>query len=511
MKHDSEPNVDPFEEARDATLRLPPNESNLLDVSFDNSALKRRALTGATATFASQALKFLFKFGSALVLGRLLGPAQFGLIAMVSPIIGFVATLNELGFAQAIVQRSDIRPRQISALFWISTATSAVLASVVMLGAPLVGLLYHEPRTVGITLVLGAMIAVSTLAMIPNALLSRQMRFTTQASLDVATVTVNALASIAAAYAGFGYWSLLIGQVAATLVGLSSTWLVVGWWPGSPSSIRGSGVRPLLSLGVNLTGVNIATYFSMMADNMIVGAVGGKIALGLYDRSYTLVVQPLAQLMSPVGRVALPLLSRLEDPDRYRDAYLNMLRLTVLLTAPSMICCCLIPSHVMQLLLGAKWTAAAPIFGWICFGGIVAPVFGATGWLFTSQGRTHEQMKLSIATALLSIAAFAIGIFWGAWGVALVSALSFTFLQTPLMVWRVGRVGPVSTNAIIRVLASLGVAGSVVAAVVVGLRILAPPFLVFIAGFMSYALFAGLAWLLPGGRAFYSSLRRLRR
>ena len=510
IEHEREPDVDPFEEARDATVSLPPDASGLLDVSFDNAALKRRALSGAAATVASQALKFALKFGSALVLGRLLGPAQFGLIAMVSPILGFVSTLNDLGFAQAIVQRADITPRQMSALFWINTALSVVLSAIVMALAPLVGVLYHEPRTVGITLVLGAMIAVGTLAMIPNALLSRQMRFTAQATLDVATMAIGAFGSIAAALAGYGYWSLLIGQVAATLVGLVAVWALVDWRPGSPTRLRGSGVRPMLSFGANLTGVNIATYFSMTVDTMIVGAFGGKVQLGLYNRSYTLVVQPLGQLMSPVGRVALPLLSRLHEPERYRDAYLNMLRLTVLLTAPAMICCTLLAGPTVHLLLGNRWNAAAPIFGWISFGGIAAPVFGATAWLFTSQGRTHEQMRLSIATALLSIAAFAIGIIWGAWGVALVSALSFTFMQTPLMIWQVGRTGPVPAAAIWRVLGTLGIAGAVVAAAVLALRTFHVPFLVFVAGAVSYALFAALVLALPGGQAFYHSLRRLR-
>ena len=502
--------VDTFSDQLDRTVSLATDVNGFLDVDFDNSALKRRALTGAGATAVTQGLKFILKFGSAVALGRLLGPAQFGLVAMVSPILGFVSTLNDLGFTQAIVQRRDITAAQVSMLFWINMALSVCLAALVMAAAPLVGLLYHEPRTVNITLVLGALIAVGTLGMIPNALLSRQMRFGSQAGLDIGSQTIGLVATVGPAALGFGYWSLLIGQGATTVLGVAAAYAVVGWLPGRPR--RGTGVRPLLHLGANLTGVNLATYFSMTADRMIIGVFGGKVPLGLYDRSYTLVVQPLGQLMAPVGRVALPLLSRLAHDDaRYRDAFVNMLRLTMLLTVPAMLVCVAMPTEVVHLALGRKWVAAGPIFGWICSGGLTAPVFGAVGWLFTSQARTREQMLLSVVTAVISIASFAIGMIWGVLGVAIVSAMSFNLLQTPLMVVYVARRGPVGLGDIVRPIAALSVAAAVTAVAVFGIRSLHLPFTLFLAMAASYALFALLVLALPGGRAFYGALWNLRR
>lgn len=488
----------------------PPVAAGFLDVGLDSSGLKRRALAGAGVTLAVQVLKFVLKFGSALVLGRLLGPADFGLVAMVNPILGFVSTLNDLGFAQAIVQRRDITPRQVTGLFWINTLLSAVLAAVVIAIAPLVGLLYHEPRTVPITAVLGALIVVGTLGLVPNALLARRLRFSTQAAIDLGTVALGVLVTVVTALRGDGYWSLVIGQAAATIAGTVAAWLAVGWMPGRPRR-RGDGVRSLVSFGVNLTGVNIATYFSMTADTMIVGVFGGKVQLGLYNRSYTLVTQPLGQLMAPVARVALPLLSRLDDPAQYRNAFDNMLRLTMLLTAPMAITCFIIPGPVIAVLLGPKWTAAAGIFGWICFGGLLAPVFNAVGWLFTSQARTDEQMRWSIVTALLSIAAFAIGIPWGALGVAISSGISFTALQLPLMINRATRTGPVGPADVGRALAGLAVATIVTAGAVFAVRALHPPGLVFVAGAVAYAVYTAGSLALPGGRGFVAGLRQLRR
>ena len=101
-----------------------------------------------------------------------------------------------------------------------------------------------------------------------------------------------------------------------------------------------------------------------------------------------------------------------------------MLRMALALTMPAMLFCVVMTKQLVPLMLGPKWTLAAPIFGWVCFGGLIAPLFSSTGWVFTTQNRTGEQMKASVATALISIVSFAIGVHWGAVGVARVSALS---------------------------------------------------------------------------------------
>ena len=62
--------VDTFSDQLDRTVSLATDVNGFLDVDFDNSALKRRALTGAGATAVTQGLKFILKFGSAVALGR---------------------------------------------------------------------------------------------------------------------------------------------------------------------------------------------------------------------------------------------------------------------------------------------------------------------------------------------------------------------------------------------------------------------------------------------------------
>jgi PST family polysaccharide transporter len=182
---------------------------------------------------------------------------------------------------------------------------------------------------------------------------------------------------------------------------------------------------------------------------MIIGAVGGKVALALYDKAYRLVVSPLLQMFAPIGRVAIPLLSRLNDePERYASAFRRMIQILNLISIPGLIWGMFFSRQLVNVLLGPMWSAIAPVFSWVCVGGFGSVLYGSAFWLFTSQGRGREQMKWSVITSAISIASFIIGISWGAVGVAALGGIGFVLIQTPLMIWAATRKGPVTAKCV---------------------------------------------------------------
>ena len=485
--------------------------SKVLEGVNTTGLMKRRSVHGAAAILIAQLVKFVLQFGSQIILARLLDPAQYGLMAMTAPVLGFVQVISDLGLGQAVVQRPGITNGQVSALFWVNVAVSAVLAAGVCLLSPAFAWLYGEPQIIPIVDVLGCLIVVSGATIVPTALLNRQMRFIPLAIIDVASVVCATVVAIAAASAGLGTWALVIAQVTVSLTVLTLTWLFAGWTPSRP--MRNADIGSLLRFGVHLTGGNIAGYLSFSADRMLIGLTTGKVSLGLYDRSYRLVSLPLAQLMAPIGRVATPLLSRLNDSDeRFQRIYLQMLQLTNFCTVPTMLFGFVMAKPVVAIIFGEKWIEAAPIFEWICFGGIATSTFCSTFWIFTSQGRSLEQMRLSWVVSLINVVSFAAGLPWGAVGVAAVSGVSFVLVQTPILVWGATRTGAVSLNALTGALAPFFLAAAITAGVLSrlpseGMGLLG----LLAAACMSYAVFAAVLACLASGRQFFGSALSLAR
>lgn len=424
----------------------------------DERGLRGRSIRGAAVTSAAQACKFVLTFGSQVALARLLQPADFGLVAMVTPIIAFVQVFADLGLLQAIVQRPDVTPRQIDAAFWITAAGSLGLTLLMIAASPLLAWMYGEPRVAWVASCLALLVLLTGLSLTQAALLNRRMRFVSLAVIDVASVVGAVVVGVSGALLGLGYWSLVLSQAAHSVTGLAATWLLSDWRPRRPA--RGSGVMPLLRFGGNITVSNLAAYLNQTLDSVMIGVVLGKQDLGLYDRAWKLVTQPIGQLVAPVGRVSVPALSRLAaHAERYRAAFVQILQVMLVVTTPGFACAMMRADPLILFLFGPQWAGAADVFAWFSLGAIVTPVNITLFWLFISQGRAREHMIWSCATTAISVCAYAAGLPWGLEGVARTSVLSVYLVQSPLLAWAATRSGPVDLPTALRAVFPVAVAG----------------------------------------------------
>src|SRR5581483_8181848 len=84
--------------------------------------LRRLAVRGAAATISGAALSLGVQVVSTVVLARLLAPADFGVVAMVTTISMLLMSFGTSGFSEAVIQPKDVNQFQASNLFWITCA-----------------------------------------------------------------------------------------------------------------------------------------------------------------------------------------------------------------------------------------------------------------------------------------------------------------------------------------------------------------------------------------------------
>ncbi|MER9198450.1 lipopolysaccharide biosynthesis protein [Mesorhizobium sp. M0933] len=420
----------------------------------------RVALRGGVVTIGAQGFKMAIQFLSVIVLARLLVPEDFGLVASVGPIVAFVGLLQNLGLQQAVVQRKDISTEQLNQVFWISALVGMGSAVVVACLAPAIAAFYGDQRMVGITIGSALPLLLGSLAAVPLALMNRHLRFGQLALNDVITAAAGLATTAIAAYAGLGYWSLVIGPAVSAVVALAAAWQVARWTPSRPDLKVDTDI---LSFGANLTGFNLANFFSRNLDNILIGKYSGAIELGYYDRAYKLLLFPLQNINQPLTRVMVPLLSRIhEDKARFRDIYVRTNWMLAAITMPGIAALTLTSDQVVGLLFGERWTAVAPIFAWLGIASLIQSVSSTTGWIFICQGKTKTMFHWGIYSSLTTVAAFIIGLHWGAVGVAAAYAISGYVLRVPVLAVLVHRVGPV-TAADFLVMQGLFIASSLLA------------------------------------------------
>jgi PST family polysaccharide transporter len=395
--------------------------------------LRRKSARGAALTLAGQAAKLLIQVGSMAILARLLTPQDFGLIAMTIAVTGFLTVFSDLGLSAATVQRDEINHRQISTIFWLNAAMGAGLTLLTAAIAPALAHFYHEPRLTSITIALGLGFLISGLGVQHRAFLKRQMRFAALTSIEISSGFAAAVVGLVLAFLHFGYASLVVAQLAMVLTGTVLAWVLCGWRPGLP--VRHSGVRSMVAFGGNLTVFSVLNYGIRNLDNVLIGWRWGPHALGLYARAYQLLLFPLAQIISPLGSVAVPALSRLQhDPERYRGYYLRCVNVLAYLTIPMTIAFGVFSDEIVFVLLGPQWHAASTIFRILAISSIFQPVASTTGWVYTSLNRTKIMAKWGVLASAVILPAFAIGLPWGPTGVALAYCIAYCIIVYPSFV-----------------------------------------------------------------------------
>lgn len=395
-----------------------------------SKAMGRAAAKGAAFSGLTQGTKIAVTMISTIIVARILSPADYGVIAMTTPVTGFILLFQNLGLNQATAQAREITDEQTNAMFFYNVAASAIIALVLVLLAPVIGWFYGDARPAYVMAASAVTVIMTGLALQHSAMLIRQMRFRELSFVEMTSSITTLLFTIGYAVLFRSYWALWLGAFCGTLVSRSMLWRFVQWRPSR--AIVWSSAREMVSFGTNVTKFNIVNYLSRNVDNVLIARFWGSSSLGLYDRSYKLMMFPLVNINFPLSRVMLPVLSRLiDEPERYRRAFLLALRVITLVSVPGVLAATLCSHELVPFLLGKRWAAAAPIFFWLGLAGLVQPIQHPAGWLFLSDGRARDQFRWGVIAAPLNITSFVVGLPWGAVGVAAAYFVMQTLLVGP--------------------------------------------------------------------------------
>ena len=435
--------------------------------------LKGRSLRGGALTLTSQGVQFTMQTVSTVVLARLLTPADFGLVAMVTAVTGLATAFADFGLSEATIQRKDISHSQVNALFWINTVIGFGLTFITAALGPVLSWIYKEPRLTRITLLLSLTFVIGGLRAQPNALLKRQMRFKSLALRDIASYALAVPLAIGLAWRGDGYWALVALPLTLNATQTALSWLMVQWRPGLPR--HDASVRSMIVFGGNVSVSYLLTNLNRSADGSLVGWYWGASPLGLYSRAYNLLMLPLRQLSAPAASVAVPTFSRIQsDPERFARYYLRAAKLILWFCVPLFGFLFVAASPVIALVLGRKWGEAAPVFQILTISALGQLLLEMSIWVLVSRGLSGQLLKLLLIISPILLGSFVIGLPFGIKGVALAGSLAqlsilpwmlhFTFRGTNVTLSRLGQ-------AIVYPL-SLGIFGILLAELV--LRIIAP-------------------------------------
>jgi PST family polysaccharide transporter len=149
-----------------------------------------------------------------IIVGSLLGPAVVGVMTMALITILSLATLLESGFADALIQRSDLHPEHFNSAFWLMLLLGIALAAVLWLATPIVALAFSEPQLDDILPIMGIALPCIAVTDCYSAMLRRELKFRSLAIRSISAYGSALVAASSLAMSGYGIYSLGSGLIA---------------------------------------------------------------------------------------------------------------------------------------------------------------------------------------------------------------------------------------------------------------------------------------------------------
>jgi polysaccharide transporter, PST family len=399
--------------------------------------LRRVAVRGAGMAILGSGASFFLQLTATVVLARLLVPADFGVVTMVTTFSLLFCSFGLNGFSELILQREDVTHSLASNLFWINVGGGAFLTIAFASLGRLMAHFYHDPLVKNVTEGMSLTIMAGSLSVIHLALLNRATRFTAVATNTVVARAVSVLASIVLALSGWGYWALVAGYIAERLSTSVGAWIMCRWTPGLPRRVPGTAAAVKFAMNVYFHfGFN---YFTGNTDNLLVGWRYGAPALGFYKKAFDLFYLPANQLVSPMAAVAIATLSRFKhDRAYYHRHLLAGISFLALLGMGIGADFTLVGRDMIRFLLGPGWEESGRIFAFFGPGIGVMLLYNTHGWIHLSAGQPDRWFRWGVIEFLFTVSLFMTALRWGPAGIATAWTVSFFLLMLPAF-WYAGK------------------------------------------------------------------------
>lgn len=375
-------------------------------------SLVRQTLTGIAWTSVARAIGQVASFIVGLLLARLLGPSEFGLIGMALVLSGFLSLMGELGLGAALVQRADLDERHRSSAFWLSVATGIFFALLLCASAPAIAAFYREPRLVPVIRVLSIDFVIAPLRSVQSALLSRSMAFKALAAVEITGVVTSSTVAVVLAFKGYGVWALVARTLTSSSLQTLVLWSVSRWRPSFRADRQA--IADLWKFSSHLLGFGIVNYWARKADDLLIGRFLGSAPLGLYSRAYGTMMMPLTEITGVFGKVMFPMLSRIQDDKaRSKAIYLRAISAISMVTFPIMLVLLVASEPIVLALYGEKWRGMLTTLQIYCVVGAFQSIGTTVGWIYQSQGRTDLMLRWGLVASTLIVGAIGVGVYFG--------------------------------------------------------------------------------------------------
>ena len=375
-------------------------------------SLKTQALKGFIWSFLQQFSTQLTTFLVQIILARILLPAEFGLIGMLTVFIGIGTALFEGGMTTSLIRVSKTDSKDYSTVFFFNLGVSLLIYVLFFFSAPYIAQFYKQPVLTDIARVYGLSFVFLAFGTVQNTILTKEMKFRKQAFITFPALLIGSLMGVFFAYNNYGVWSLVYSILLTNLLTSIFLWFSSDWRPQLIFNIDRFKLHFHFGYKMTISGL-LDTIFTNIYQ-IIIGRLYNPVTVGYYTRANSLMMLPVGNVSAALNKVVFPLFAKVQDDiPALRAAYKKIMLIVLFIITPIIVLMALLANELVAFLFTEKWLSIVPIFRIICLSGILYPLHLYNLMILQVKGRSDLFLKLEIIKKIVLIFIIVISILFG--------------------------------------------------------------------------------------------------
>lgn len=374
--------------------------------------LKDKTVKGVGWSAIDNVSQHAVTFIVSIVLARLLSPDDYGLIGIITIFTAVCTALINGGFGSALIRKKDVTEDDYNTAFIVNLGMSIFLYAIIFICSPFIANFFNRQELISLTRVSSLGMVIGALALVQQTRLTKRIDFKTQTKITIIASISSGVIGILMALLGFGVWSLVAQTLSLQGLRTILLWIFNQWVPKLRFS--NNSFKDLFGFGWKIMVSGVLNTVWKELYQVVVGKFYSPATLGQYTRAKGFSQLLSNNLTNVIQRVTYPVLSDIQD-DKVRmvSAYRRIIKVTMFITAVSMLFLGAVSEPLIYCLIGPQWKEAATYLPLICIAGSLYPLHSINLNMLQVQGRSDLFLFLEIAKKIIALVPLFVGAFIG--------------------------------------------------------------------------------------------------
>jgi len=369
---------------------------------MQEQTLKEKTYNGFLWSFIERFLVQFIQFFLGILLARILCPADFGLLGLMTVFIALSRLFVDSGLSSALIQKQNRTEVDFATVFYFNTAVCFICYIIVFFGAPYISAFYNIPELTKIIRIFFVSLIIDSFSAVQYVKLMIKLDFRKRAIYTLFSVIISGAVSVWMAYAGYGVWALVMQAIAYSLSMLIIITIGVRWRPLFVFSK--TSFKQLWGFGSKMLGAIFIDTVSEHLSVFLLGRYYSKEHVGYYTKGLQVPVVLSGVLTSMLQNVTYPVMASIQDNKEYLiGVYKRIISMVSFIIIPAMCGLAFLAEPFVRYALTEKWMPSVILIQWFCFARIFTPINLLNMTLLNSVGRSDINLKVNLIRFPMSV------------------------------------------------------------------------------------------------------------